>query len=133
MNTRYVPIVAALLISSSSSIFASDELAGVWQTQRSDSGGYLLVEFDECDQAMCGVIIAAYNDQDEQGHAYEHLGKNMVWDMRVKGEGRWAGGNIWDPEKDKTYRSKMSLEGAALRVSGCIAFFCRSQLWTKVK
>ncbi|MEO0924159.1 MAG: DUF2147 domain-containing protein, partial [Pseudomonadota bacterium] len=37
------------------------------------------------------------------------------------------------PDRDKVYKSKMSLSGNALKVSGCVAVICRSQNWVRVK
>jgi len=111
----------------------SDALIGTWQTERGDTGGYLHVEFKACGDSVCGVILAAFNEQDERGDDYAHLGKSMVWDMKEKGNGRWSGGKIWDPVGDKTYKSKLKVEDDLLKVSGCVAFFCRSQQWNRVK
>jgi uncharacterized protein (DUF2147 family) len=40
---------------------------------------------------------------------------------------------IWDPEKDKTYKSKMSVKGDDLDVEGCISFVCIGEDWKRVK
>jgi uncharacterized protein (DUF2147 family) len=48
-------------------------------------------------------------------------------------ENSYAGGTIWDPEKDKTYKSKMSVKGDDLDVDGCISFVCIGEDWQRVK
>jgi len=83
--------------------------------------------------AVCGKIENAYDLEDEVIADYEHIGKNMVWDMKASGATSWKKGKIWDPSKDKTYKSKMSLSGDVLSVSGCVLFVCRGQDWTRVK
>jgi len=46
---------------------------------------------------------------------------------------KYSSGKIWAPDVDKTYRSKMALNGNTLKVSGCVGPICRSQNWTRVK
>ena len=53
--------------------------------------------------------------------------------MVSEGGGKFSGGTIWDPGADKTYRSKMELNGNRLSVSGCVAVFCKTQTCTKVR
>ncbi len=105
---------------------------GTWKTESSDKG-YLHVEIAECEDKLCGTIKQQFDLQDQPNAEYEHIGKEMVWNMKSKTDTSWSGGNIWDPSKDKTYKSKMSVKGDTLSVSGCIAFICRSQAWTRVK
>jgi len=55
----------------------------------------------------------------------------MIAGMVEKAPGSYAGGTIWAPDKNKTYKSKMKLGGnGSLVVKGCVAFVCRSQTWT---
>lgn len=110
---------------------SADGLSGTWRTE--DDGGYLHIEFSVCEKGYCGVITGAFSEDDERADDYEHLGKSMVWDMMKSGPGRWSGGKIWDPVGGKTYKSKLELDDGVLKVSGCVAFFCRSQDWTRVK
>lgn len=118
------------------SVFANDsDVLGVWRTQTNDEGSYLHVEIKKCEKKLCGTIIEAFRKGDEKVEDYENAGKQMIWAMKVQGNGKWAGGKIWAPDTDKTYRSKMALQanGAELKVSGCVAagLICRSQKWTK--
>ena len=52
--------------------------------------------------------------------------------LQAKGGGSYSGGKIWAPDTDKTYRSKMTLSGNALKVSGCVGPICRGQTWTRL-
>ena len=63
----------------------------------------------------------------------DNIGKRMIWDMQARGDGNYAKGKIWAPDRDKTYRSKMALSGRTLKVSGCVLGICRSQSWKKIK
>ena len=58
-------------------------------------------------------------------------GMTILWDLEQDGD-EWSGGTILDPANGKTYRSKAQmLEDDRLGVSGCIAFFCREQVWQR--
>jgi len=105
---------------------------GTWQTEAAESGGYLHVEVGSCDAYVCGTIVKAFNKDDEESANYEHLGKQMIFGMQEKSDGVFVKGKIWAPDKDKTYKSKMSLVDGSLLVSGCVAFICREQTWTRV-
>ena len=130
---RYI-FSALILLTAAAGALAGAGVEGVFKTETSDEGGYLEITFGSCQtnaSKTCGVITAAYNEQG-LNPGYEHLGKLMVKDMTPDGDESFSGGTIWDPEKDKTYKSKMQLEGQILDVEGCIAFFCDGQDWTRV-
>lgn len=61
--------------------------------------------------------------------------KDMVilWGLKPDGDGHWKGGHVLDPDNGKTYKSKLELldGGRKLGMSGCIAFFCRQQVWVR--
>lgn len=61
------------------------------------------------------------------------LGMVTLWGLKRDGEGHWSGGRVLDPENGKTYKSKLELldGGRKLGMSGCIAFFCRQQVWVR--
>ena len=80
-----------------------------------------------CGDSICGTIAKGVDSDNTS-----IKGKRMIWDMKSKGNGSYAGGRIWAPDVDKTYRSKMSLNGNALKVSGCVGPICRCQTWTRV-
>lgn len=108
---------------------------GTWQTEPGDTGGYLHVEISSCGAALCGTIAKAFDANGAVSGDYAHIGKPMIWDMAAAGGDAYRGGKIWAPDKDKTYRSKMSLKGDQLTVKGCVAggAICRGQTWQRVK
>lgn len=113
----------------------ADGADGVWKTEVNESGGYLEVTIAPCESdasRTCGNISTAVSSTGPDP-AYEHLGKLMVWDMKSRDGTSYSGGKIWDPEVDKTYSSKMKLAGDTLSVSGCIAFICSGQDWTRLR
>ena len=127
-------ISGIITLAISTPLAAATAVEGVWKTEPNEEGGYLEVTMGPCPAntgKTCGVITAAHNGQ-EINPDYEHLGKLMVKDMESDDGNSFSGGTIWDPEKDKTYKSNMQLKGGVLDVEGCIAFFCDGQDWTRV-
>ncbi len=107
-------------------------LSGTFQTAPGDSGNFLHVEIGPCSSnasLTCGTIVRKYNADGSLDSAYENLGKPIIWDMVDQGNGHWGKGKIWAPDRDKTYNSKMTLNGNKLKVEGCVLIFCRSQTW----
>ncbi|QIL20416.1 DUF2147 domain-containing protein [Thermomonas sp. HDW16] len=66
-------------------------------------------------------------------HGKPIKGMAILWGLKPDGKGKWSGGTVLDPENGKTYKSKLELldGGRKLGMSGCIAFFCRQQVWVK--
>jgi uncharacterized protein (DUF2147 family) len=100
---------------------------GLWRTEPSKSGAWLEVSIAPCGAALCGTITG------QHGTTKDLVGRRIIDGMKPDGPGRWSGGTIWAPDDDKTYRSKMSLDGDGLAVEGCVAIFCRGQRWTRLE
>ena len=128
---RKIALAAAALTLSAVSAMA-DPVVGTWKTQPGDDGNYGLVKISKCGNQICGVLGQGF---DSAGNKIDspNIGRKMIWDMNIDGGGKYSGGKIWAPDRDKTYKSKMSLSGNKLKVSGCVAVICRSQNWTRVK
>ncbi|WP_449283959.1 DUF2147 domain-containing protein [Luteimonas yanweni] len=60
-------------------------------------------------------------------------GMEIIRGMKADGSA-WSGGTILKPDEGKVYKSKMELmeNGTKLKVSGCVAFFCKSQVWERI-
>lgn len=110
----------------------AQDISGVFQTQANDSGHVGMVEFYDCGGKYCGRLVRSF-DAEKKEISSPHTGRNIVANMVSDGGGKFSGGTIWDPGADKTYRSKMELSGNRLNVSGCVAVFCKTQVWTKVR
>ncbi len=125
---RFVVILILLMFSS---LAHSESVEGNYQTEANEEGNYLLVSMGPCEQnknLTCGTILAAY-EKEKENKDYEHLDKLIVWDMKHYKPGKYKKGKIWDPSKDKIYKSKMEVSGNNLLVSGCILVICREQTW----
>jgi uncharacterized protein (DUF2147 family) len=57
----------------------------------------------------------------------------MLWGFEYEGDNTWKKGRIYDPENGKTYKCKMKLEGATLKVRGSVGPFGRTTEWTRVQ
>lgn len=110
----------------------ADGISGIFQTQPNDDGNVGMVQFHDCGGRYCGKLIKSF-DRTGKEIASPNIGKNIVAGMNDDGGGAFSGGTIWDPGADKTYKSRMQLDGKALTVKGCIAVFCRTQHWTRVQ
>jgi uncharacterized protein (DUF2147 family) len=119
---------AAALVLSVGAGFA-DPVEGTWKTQV-DDGHYAHIEIAPCGAEICGVIARTFDANGEIKSA--NIGKKLVWDMSAAGNGAYKGGKIWQPSKDKVYKSKMALNGDTLKVSGCVGPICKKQTWSRV-
>ncbi|KUJ79392.1 DUF2147 domain-containing protein [Ruegeria profundi] len=128
--------LAAGLAVLATTALAADPVDGLWKTAPGDTGGYLHVTIAECGSAICGTIDTAFDADGNEQLEYENLGKQIIWDMIPEGGGSYDNGKIWAPDRDKTYNSKMTLDGQnELTVKGCVAggLICRGQTWTRVQ
>ena len=128
-------LILGLTFAAASSMALANGADGLWKTEVGDDGGYLEVTISSCDAdatKTCGKISKAFS-KDGEDPKYANLGKLMIKDMKSDDGESYAGGTIWDPEKDKTYKSKMSLNGDTMDVKGCISIICTGQQWTRVK
>lgn len=127
------PVVVLLLLVVTFPALA--DVAGVWRTESNDDGAYLEVTVAACDSdaaKICGTITRAMTTGGEDSD-YENLGKPIIMDMRDDGDGEYSHGKIWDPEHDKTFKSKMTLKGDELDVEGCVSIICQGQHWQRVQ
>ena len=128
-------LILGMILAATSSMAAADGLHGIWKTSSDDDGNYLEVTLGPCDadsSKTCGTITKAFTKQGPDPK-YANLGKPIVTHMTSKDGKSYSGGTVWDPEKDKIYKSKLHLKGDLLDVEGCISFICIGQDWTRVK
>ncbi|MEQ6248448.1 DUF2147 domain-containing protein [Sulfitobacter sp. HNIBRBA3233] len=126
---KRVMVPAALALGLAGAAWA-DPAEGIWKTEV-DDGAYAHVKMSPCGASICGVIARTFNSSGE--YKSENIGKQLVWDMQPAGGGDYKSGKIWQPSTGKTYKSKMSLSGNTLAVSGCIGPICKKQTWSRVK
>jgi len=110
----------------------ADPVLGRWSTAPDDNGNIGVVEMTRCQNRLCGTLIAA---QDSAGRAVQspNVGRQIVWDMEPTGSGQYRNGQVYAPDRDRTYNARMELRGDTLGVSGCVLMICRESAWTRMR
>lgn len=106
--------------------FAADPLANTtWQTYE-DGQPKAVVKITESGGVFTGKIIAGSTTK-----AKQYVGQTVISGLKADGNGKYSGGTITDPVKNKTYRLTASLNGSTLNLKGHLGPFSRSQTWQK--
>lgn len=129
-------LTAGLAMISVGSAAQAEDVFGRWYTPNGDS----IIEIHDCgDGTPCGTVVW----YDETTAQFTHDIHNKNEDLRTRPilgmvllEGferatvGWDRGIIYNPEDGKTYKSKLkALEDGTLEVKGCVAMFCKGQIW----
>ena len=129
---KLTAIATALITGMAMPALAQDASLGIWKTTPDDNGNYGYVEIAPCGEKICGVLVRAFNGSGTEIPS-NNIGKPIVWDMQPQGNGAYAKGKIWSPDRDKIYSSKMQMTGDSMAVSGCVLGICRDGgTWTRV-
>lgn len=125
--------LAAALVALGTAAFAADPVEGTWKTKPDDNGNYGHVQVTACGAKICGTLVTAFDTSGKKIDS-PNVGRKIIWDMVPYGDGQYADGKIYSPDRDKTYNSKMQLSGNSLAVKGCVLGICRDGgTWTRVK
>lgn len=124
-------LAAAAVIAMALPAFA-DPVHGRWRTAPDDNGNSGVVEMADCGNRICGTLIQAMNAQG-QTMSSANVGRQIVWDMEPRGNGQYRNGQVWAPDRDRTYSSRMDMQGDRLTVSGCVLVICRDAVWTRMR
>jgi uncharacterized protein (DUF2147 family) len=136
---RILAILAAL--TSLAFPAAARDLTGVWAT--GSAGGR--VQIYRCGEALCGRIIDAARLRTNPDLTDERNSDAKLRTRRLKGlvvlqgftggPAEWQGGPVYDPETGSGARKgylKLLPDGR-LELKGCVAFFCRTKIWTRAR
>ena len=106
--------------------FAADPLANTtWQTY--DEGQpKAVIKITESGGVLTGKIISTAT---EKGKKY--VGMTVITGLKADGNGKYSGGKITDPEKNKAYRMTAEVKGNTMDVKGHLGPFSRTQTWKK--
>lgn len=127
--TRMI-LALTLGLSLSATAALADPAEGRWRTQADDNGNTGIVEIAPCGNRLCGTLRESRRANGEVFQSANN-GRQIVWDMEPRGNGQYRNGQIWAPDRDQTYSSRMDLAGDALTVAGCVLFICRDMVWTR--
>lgn len=119
-------LIGLAAVSVSSVALASDPLANTtWQTY--DEGKpKAVIKITEKSGVLSGKIISTTNPEGSK-----FIGKTIISGLKSSGGGKYTGGSITDPEKNKTYKLTASLNGSTLNLKGHLGPFSRAQTWKK--
>lgn len=128
----------------------ADDIVGIWYTD----GGESKVEVYKCGEQFCGKIIwleePNYADEDpmagkpkvdrenpdESKQGQPIIGLEIMQGFQFDGE-EWVEGEIYDPEKGKTYSCYMALkgDGKKLKVRGFVgvSLLGRTTYWKRAQ
>lgn len=136
-KTSLLLLSAAALLATTPAMAAAP-ISGKWMTAEKDS----IIEIAPCGANMCGKISKFLTPV--QGPPFDRNNPNAAMRNRpllglpillaLKDGGKQWEGNIYDPKKGKTYKSKVYMNpNGTMTVKGCIAFFCQGFVWTAAK
>ena len=120
---------------------AATDIFGLWATQKNN--GRVMVE--PCGAAVCARVVDGNQLRANPDQKDVHNPDPAKRDRRVKGllilDGysggpqQWSGGSIYDPQTgDQSHNSTLTLVAPdTLKVRGCRLFFCRSEIWIRVR
>ena len=113
-------------ISMASMAFAADPLHNTtWQTfDEGQPKG--VVKITESNGVLTGKLISTTSEKGKK-----HVGMTIISGLKADGGGKYSGGTITDPEKNKTYKLTANLSGSNLALKGHLGPFSRSQTWKK--
>jgi uncharacterized protein (DUF2147 family) len=118
---------------------AAQPVTGRWATVE----GKAIVQIAPCGREVCGRIEKIVKptpgrpqtdikNPDPALQSKPLVGLALLTGFKEDGD-IWKG-TIYDPESGKSYASKLSRHSnGTLKVQGCIAFFCKTQIWTPVR
>jgi uncharacterized protein (DUF2147 family) len=140
LNKWTVSVAAALTLISTSAFALAERTTphGSWKTIDDETGETKsIVKIYEVDGKLYGRVDkllrrpGALCDKCE-GEDYNKPieGMVVVWGLSDSdGDGVWEGGKVFDPEKNKTYRCKIWMDGGDIKIRGYLGPFFRTQVW----
>lgn len=130
--------VATITLATGTAAAAQSPLAGRWQTD----DGKAIIEIAPCGPAHCAKIARFLVPQPAGGardgknpdkalRTRPLIGVNIMTGLVPDGTG-WTGKG-YSPEEGRNFNASVSVAGTKLKLKGCVAIFCRTVAWTRVK
>ena len=146
MRSAVIIAMLAALVSGAGDIANAEtpthgaNIVGLWAT--GSEGGR--VRIYNCGSGLCGKIVDATRiranpDQRDERNSDRALRSRKLLGLVVLsgfkgGSSEWKGGPVYDPESGDGAKNgylKLRADGK-LEVKGCVAFICRTKVWTRV-
>ena len=110
----------------------AEPLLGTWRTAKDDNGHSGLIEVAPCGAKLCGKLVKSF-DENGKEMASDNIGRNIISETEPTGNGQYRG-KVYSPDRDKTYNSRLQLNGNTIKVSGCVLGICRDGgTWQKAQ
>ncbi len=83
--------------------------------------------------APCGDNICATNTWIKPGTPKEKTGDRLIMDIKPDENGVYSG-TAFDPQRDKSYRITVTVDGSSMTTKGCIVagLLCKGISWTRI-
>ncbi|WKL21548.1 DUF2147 domain-containing protein [Agrobacterium tumefaciens] len=83
--------------------------------------------------APCGDNICATNTWIKPGTPKEKTGDRLIMDIKPDEKGVYSG-TAFDPQRDKSYRITVTVDGSSMTTKGCIVagLLCKGISWTRI-
>ena len=128
MIKKFALAAAALVLMTGAAL--ADPLEGMWRTVADDNGNSGLIEVAPCGDMLCGTLIKSFDAAGAE-MASDNIGRQIIFDTVNDGDGNYSG-QVYSPDRDKTYNSYLVLTGDSLSVRGCVLGFCREGgVWSR--
>ena len=139
----FATLLALPLLVTAFAASAQDSPLGRWKTFDEETGqARSIVEVYEAKNGtLAGKVVETLYAPDPVCDKCSGVNKNkpiegmvILWGLKHDGDS-WSGGTVLKPSAGKTYKSKARLleGGKKFEVSGCLAFICKQQLWTRIQ
>lgn len=139
---RMITAAALAAVCLASPARADTPALGTWAMDN----GKVTVNVSACGGNLCGKVVALKKPRDDKGRprldkenpepalrGRPVIGLIILSNMKPSGSNKWQG-TIYNPDDGYTYRAKMKLQSAStMKVEGCVAVFCRSMKFVKIK
>jgi uncharacterized protein (DUF2147 family) len=127
-----------IALSLAAPVQAAEPVTGLWLTDTKDG----IVEIAQCGNRLCGRLARTLvpikgppfdrNNPDPALRNRPIIGLPILTGF-VADKTLWRG-TAYDPKNGKSYRSTLQRTGPnTLKLTGCVAIFCRSVTWTRAK
>jgi uncharacterized protein (DUF2147 family) len=137
--TRTALIASVLVILATTAPSRAADISGVWLTSDGDAH----VRMARCGTGMCGNLVwikdkpgaTDVRNRDPSKRSRPLLGLMIALDFRPSaGDPEKFVGHFYNADDGNTYNGSISAAGPnALNVQGCLAIFCQTQVWTRVR
>lgn len=141
-SRRTCIFTVALAFAVALNVLGSDDkqsrILGNWLTEAKD--GIIQFSAGAADTYEGRIVGGAHpgrldeKNPDPRARSKPLRGQVILWNLRYDGDGKWAGGMIYEPASGRTYKCSVELIAPdSLKVRGFmgIALLGKSQIWTR--